>query len=201
MASEYRTGGTDRNANACHRSVFGVRNSTARNATVSSKTIPPWSCTPSARPVRPQAQTPIQNSASRANTHSCGDRRGFSNQKIGNASSVPNVPGAKGMSPTPKPKARKVRWMTENKAPRRLRDRPCDRSHDCREATHSGARAFAAEMVPSASTDLDRTPTLVEHGQAGPRNNPPDACDRDRAASEARSTSRCRSTGAVKQSS
>src|SRR5699024_1570568 len=80
--------------------------------TISSQTIPPWSCTPSSSATRPHSQTPkilaltIQAIAS----HSGNICSAGTNTK---PAKVPQVPGAFLAKPEPKPKAKKCQKLRQ----------------------------------------------------------------------------------------
>src|SRR5688500_9999929 len=140
-----------RNALACQYSWTGTKKRTSKKATVSSHTMPPWSGLPSARPVTPQAQTPIAKSTASAAKYSGAPSLGPASQKIGSARSVPKVPGASGARPAPAPKAMKCAgWRSTKRA----------------EGRASAAALPSAEMVEPLPLHFQRMADRVEHFDA-----------------------------------
>src|SRR5690606_562751 len=92
-------------ASAWAMRVFGVSQSTSQNATISSRTRPPWSGTPSARPVRSHARQPMAKDTTSTARITVSERPCSNTTHNAQPSSVPQVPGAGRSRPLPNPNA------------------------------------------------------------------------------------------------
>ena len=110
--STSKTRNQTKTARSSHHCV-GSNRKTGNTPTISSKTIPPWSCTPSCRLARSQITTPARKSNAVSPTITAiatsfphiGTSPATSAQPSRMPGSVPKVPGALGASPLPSPKA------------------------------------------------------------------------------------------------
>ena len=93
-----------------HHVTCGAMNIVIQKPTNSSKTMPPWSCTRRSRETVSQIHTPRANAARTVTAYNHAGRWPIA-RKMGIATSVPKVPGAKFASPLPKPNASKCRQL------------------------------------------------------------------------------------------
>lgn len=87
--------------------VSGINVMVMRKPAISSQTIPEWSCTPRSLEVLPHIQIPLMQTSAVTIRYVANELESISSKYTGIAAMVPNVPGALGARPLPKPKARK----------------------------------------------------------------------------------------------
>src|SRR3989338_11112825 len=111
--------------------------------------------------------TPIANAQISTSRNTASDRRGARYQYIGNATSVPNVPGALLARPLPKPNARKCAgWLNKN------------RQSALRPGSGQGFASDSPEVIITAGLHIDKIARRIVHDAAAPRNDVSDAGQR-----------------------
>src|SRR5258706_490284 len=114
------------------------------------------SASPSLPPVHWQAQTPTRNITTSSAANASSPNRGNSQACIGSANSVPNVPGASGISPMPKPNAMMCAGCENTQRP-------------------DGLPAMSAEMVKPLVLYRQRPALGIEYGNRITLDDPADA--------------------------
>src|SRR6478672_2787074 len=145
-----------RNATACRITLADEMAASGRKATISSQHMLPWSATPRSRPVRSHAHTPTKKRGIATNATASAGMTCMSAQQIGNATSVPAVPGAIGDRPAPNPSAMKCAG--------------CE--------TRKRASGRSGEVVVSAAIDLHRLAVGAQQAHALAALHLPDARER-----------------------
>src|SRR5512139_767733 len=146
------------NASAVHAQPAGVNSRTSAKAAISSHTMPPWSATPSARPVRPHAHTPMRKAAmTRMMRFGRSGAAAAISQNSGRPSRVPTVPGAFGASPLPNPNATRWAGCRSRKRTSALSPTPLP----------GAGEGLFGEVVIAGLFKLQRPAVGIDDGEAG----------------------------------
>ena len=143
-----------RNAIAIRSGSTPTKKSTSRNAATSSMTMLPWSATPRSRPVTCADHAPIANAATIAAMNAASLPYAWSSSASGIATSVPNVPGANGASPLPKPSAMKCAGCANRKRASSV----VAVTYCLRAARYRGPARSCGEMVERRGSDGSGVP-------------------------------------------